>query len=317
MSNRLTHDAKDTVLHILNLMLRAWRACGVAGAAFALLCGAAVTGDARAQTDRPALWKIAGAKSNVYLFGSFHMLPAEVKWLTPALEQALEEAEVIALEVLLSEMTPQGVEIEITRSGLQPKGQNLFAGLPEALRNDLRTVASELDLPAANLAPMRPWLAALTLSMQFVAQQGFDPRDGVELQVEAWARENKKEMLGLESAGSQLGLFGALSKEEDTQFLAATLRQIHETPKILDDMLAAYRSGDTAKLNRLIHFSLESLPQLRQRLFRDRHVRWLPQIEKMLATGRTHLIVVGAGHLVGPDSVVDLLRKKGIKVEGP
>lgn len=317
MSNRLTHDAKDTVLHILNLMLRAWRACGVAGAAFALLCGAAVTGDARAQTDRPALWKIAGAKSNVYLFGSFHMLPPEVKWLTPALEQALQEAEVIALEVLLSEMTPQGVEIEITRSGLQPKGQNLFAGLPEALRNDLRTVASELDLPAANLAPMRPWLAALTLSMQFVAQQGFDPRDGVELQVEAWARENKKEMLGLESAGSQLGLFGALSKEEDTQFLAATLRQIRETPKILDDMLAAYRNGDTAKLNRLIHFSLESLPQLRQRLFRDRHVRWLPQIEKMLATGRTHLIVVGAGHLVGPDSLVDLLRKKGIKVEGP
>lgn len=304
-------------MNIINLALRAARAVALGTVAVVLATAGWAARDARAQADQPALWKIAGTKSNVYLFGSFHMLPQDVKWLTPALEQALDEAEVIALEVVLGDLAPQAVEAEIARSGMQPKGQTLQAALPEALRAELRTVAGELEVPQANLAPMRPWLAALTLSMQFVAKQGFDPRDGVDLQIEAWARENRKDLLGLETAASQLGAFGALSKEHDAQFLAATLRQIRETPKLLDQMLAAYRKGDTATLDRLIHFSLEPLPQLRRTLFRDRHQRWLPQIEKMLASGRSHLVVVGAAHLIGPDSVVDMLRKKGIKVEGP
>lgn len=304
-------------MNIVNLALRAARAVAFGAVAVVLVATGWAARDAHAQSDRPALWKIAGTKSNVYLFGSFHMLPRDVNWLTPELEQALDEAEVIALEVVLGDLAPQVVEAEIARSGMQPKGQTLQAALPEALRTELRTIAGELEVPQANLAPMRPWLAALTLSMQFVAKQGFDPRDGVDLQIEAWARENRKDLLGLETAASQLGAFGALSKEHDTQFLAVTLRQIRETPKLLEQMLGAYRKGDTATLERTIHFSLEPLPQLRRTLFRDRHQRWLPQIEKMLASGRSHLIVVGAAHLVGPDSVVDMLRKKGIKVEGP
>jgi len=35
----------------------------------------------------------------------------------------------------------------------------------------------------------------------------------------------------------------------------------------------------------------------------------------MLADGRRHLVVVGALHLVGPDSVVELLRARGLEVE--
>ena len=56
---------------------------------------------------------------------------------------------------------------------------------------------------------------------------------------------------------------------------------------------------------------------LRDRLLNNRHAKWLPQIETMIADGRSHVIVVGAAHLVGKDSVIAMLRAKGIKVEGP
>ena len=42
-----------------------------------------------------------------------------------------------------------------------------------------------------------------------------------------------------------------------------------------------------------------------------------PQIEAMLNDGKTHVIVVGAAHLVGKGSVIDLLRARGVRVEGP
>ena len=52
---------------------------------------------------------------------------------------------------------------------------------------------------------------------------------------------------------------------------------------------------------------------LRRAILHDRHVKWLPQIEAMLNDGRTHVVIVGAAHMVGPDSVVAMLRAKGIR----
>jgi uncharacterized protein YbaP (TraB family) len=62
---------------------------------------------------------------------------------------------------------------------------------------------------------------------------------------------------------------------------------------------------------------MDSFPAMRKALFDDRHANWMPQIEAMLNDGRTHVIVVGAAHLVGKGSVIDLLRAKGVRVEGP
>jgi uncharacterized protein len=62
---------------------------------------------------------------------------------------------------------------------------------------------------------------------------------------------------------------------------------------------------------------MDTFPELRKALLYDRHVKWLPQIERMMADGKTHVVIVGAAHLTGKDSVIDMLRTKGIKVEGP
>ncbi|TMH14933.1 MAG: TraB/GumN family protein, partial [Betaproteobacteria bacterium] len=90
-----------------------------------------------------------------------------------------------------------------------------------------------------------------------------------------------------------------------------------EMPKMLGDMLAAYRKGDLAALERALNVGLDDFPVLRRRILKDRHEKWLPQIERMIADGRIYMIVVGAAHLVGPDSVIAMLRAKGVKVEGP
>ena len=85
----------------------------------------------------------------------------------------------------------------------------------------------------------------------------------------------------------------------------------------LDGLIDAWRRGDVAALDRSLHGELSDFPVLQKAVFHDRHVKWLPQIERMMADGRTHVIIVGAGHLVGSGSVIAMLRAKGIKVEGP
>ena len=287
-------------------------------AALSLAFSPVATRDAAAQVDAPAIWKIDGPKGRVFLFGSFHLLPANVKWRTPVLDSALNEAGVVVFETdLAGAQDPQIEQALIAKHGLLPPGQTLRGVLSTSTYAELERTATGLGIPPPSLAPLRPWLAAVTLGVQFVINQGFDPNNGVEQQVVAWAKANGKGVVSLETNESQLRVFADLTREQEIALLAVTLRQVRETPKMLGELLAAYRKGDLAALERILNIGFDDFPVLRRRILKDRHDKWLPRIEKMIADGRTYMIIVGAAHLVGPDSVIAMLRAKGVKVEGP
>jgi uncharacterized protein YbaP (TraB family) len=291
---------------------------GAGLAALSLAFSPVATRDSAAQADAPAIWKADGPKGRVFLFGSFHLLPAGVTWRTSALERALNEAAVVVFETdLAGAQDPQLTQALIAKYGLLPTGQTLRAVLSTNTYAELERAATDLGVPPPSLAPLRPWLAAVTLGMQFVINQGFDPDNGVEQQVSTWAKANGKGLVALETNESQFRVFAELTREQEIELLTVTLRQVREMPKMLADMLAAYRKGNLAALERTLNTGLDDFPALRKRILRDRHDKWLPQIERMIADGRTHMIVVGAAHLVGGDSVIAMLRAKGVKVEGP
>ena len=285
--------------------------------AFTLLAAAFVPAGAQ-DADSPALWQVAGAKGKVYLFGSFHMLPPDVKWRSPAVDAALKQAQVIVLETDLAEARdPKKMQPLIQKYGMLPAGTTLSATLPEEMRPELERMTKELGLPPAAIEKLRPWFAAIALTATAMSQLGFDPKEGIENQLLAFAQAEGKTLGSLESNESQIRLMADLKPDAEAALLGATLKQLDELPGMLDDMLAAYRKGDTAGLEKTINAGLADVPALRERLLKGRHEHWLPQIEKMMKDGRNYTIVVGAAHLVGPDSVVALLRAKGIKVEGP
>jgi uncharacterized protein YbaP (TraB family) len=274
--------------------------------------------DVPAQADTPALWKISGPRGNVYLFGSFHMLPPDVRWRTPALQTALNEASSVVLETDLAGLQdPQGAQALVAKFGLLPGGQTLAGVLGPRAYADVEKTAAALQVPPASLASFRPWLAGTVLAVVSVARLGFDPNAGVDHQIAQWAAANGKALRSLESNEAQFRVFADLTPRQEAEFLAATLRQIGETPRLLKEMLTAYRRGDTGGIERTINAGFDDFPALRERLLKGRHDKWLPQIEKMIAQGGSHVVVVGAAHLVGPDSVVAMLRSKGVKIEGP
>jgi uncharacterized protein YbaP (TraB family) len=303
----------------MNKPLRHFAGAVLAGfVALAVAIAPTAAQDSAGPVDAPPLWKIEGKKGSVFLFGSFHLLPADVKWRTPAVENALKEARVVVVEAdLAAAEDPQAMQALLAKYGLLPQGQTLQSVLPEKIHADFERVASELGLPAAALAPVRPWLAAVTVAVQSVVKQGFDPKNGIDQQAAAWAKANGRALATLETNESQLAVLAELPREQEIELLASTLMQIGEMPQVVGNLLAAYRKGDVAALERILRIGLDDFPALRDRVLKERHDRWLPQIEKMIADGRTHLIVVGLAHLIGPDSIVAMLRARGVKVQGP
>jgi len=81
------------------------------------------------------------------------------------------------------------------------------------------------------------------------------------------------------------------------------------------ELLETWRSGDEARLYNLIHEGFEAYPTLYETIMLKRNRSWIPEIEKFLQMDEDVLVIVGAGHLVGPDSLIDLLRRTGHRVE--
>jgi len=53
-------------------------------------------------------------------------------------------------------------------------------------------------------------------------------------------------------------------------------------------------------------------PALYQSLLVARNRKWIARIEALLNDDKNYLVIVGTGHLVGRDSVIDLLKKDGV-----
>jgi uncharacterized protein YbaP (TraB family) len=95
--------------------------------------------------------------------------------------------------------------------------------------------------------------------------------------------------------------------------LRETLQEISNFKKDLQQIIDAWKTGDTKALEKLTLDAMRDYPQLHKKLLIDRNKQWVDKLQKLHASGKTVFVVVGAAHLVGKDSVIDLLNAKGVK----
>ena len=81
------------------------------------------------------------------------------------------------------------------------------------------------------------------------------------------------------------------------------------------DLVKLWKAGNAKGLHELLFKSFKDYPDLYDRLLIQRNKKWVEEIETLMRENKNILFVVGAGHLVGPESVVDLLKKRGYKVK--
>ena len=80
-------------------------------------------------------------------------------------------------------------------------------------------------------------------------------------------------------------------------------------------MIGAWKVGDGKLLNELMSEEMKEGEKVRELMLTNRNKNWIPEIEKALEGPQNIFFLVGAGHLVGKDSVVELLQKRGHTLE--
>jgi uncharacterized protein len=264
---------------------------------------------------QPALWVVKDADTTIYLFGTVHLLPHDTDWHFPALDQALAHSQ--ALYVEITDDDQANMTALVLRYGIDT-AHPLASLLTPFDRERLDRAARLAAVPggSAALNVMRPWLAALTLTVAPLTQAGLDPAEGVDKQLRAAMEKAGKPVHGLESAEQQIRFLADMSQALQLALLRSTLRDTDRATVDLKALIEAWKHGDDAAIARLENDLMRrEEPQLYQRLLVERNATWAKQIDAMLKQPGTVFVAVGAAHLAGPDSLQAQLGKHGDTVQ--
>ncbi|OGN49323.1 MAG: polysaccharide biosynthesis protein GumN [Caulobacterales bacterium RIFOXYB1_FULL_67_16] len=275
---------------------------------------AAAAAAAPIQGEGPALWVIKDADSTLYLFGSVHVLRPTTGWASPRVNAAFDSASDVWFEITNPEDQAAMMPL-IQQYGLSPQTPLSSRLTPEELAQ-LDAAAKAIGASAAQMDPLKPWLAALSLSVAPLIKAGYDPQSGVELALKARAQAAGKSLHGFETLEKQIGLLATLPDDVQLEFLRETLKDYDQAVVILDSMVEAWAKGDVEALDRIVVEDMKTdAPELYKVLLVDRNTDWANQIQTLLQGSGTAFIAVGAAHLTGDDSVQSILQSRGVAVE--
>src|SRR5690606_31572100 len=155
----------------------------------------------------PALWEVSnpqGAKG--WLFGTIHALPDGANWRTPTLDTALEQADLLVVEVSNlgdAEMASQAFTAFAAGRGLPP----LMDRVPPEHRPALAAALERAAIDESDLAATDSWAAALLIANATRAGSAANGVDRALLSLDLPA-------IALESYPMQFSIFDRLEPEE-------------------------------------------------------------------------------------------------------
>lgn len=261
----------------------------------------------------PALWVVKDEDSTLYLFGTVHVLKPTTAWGSAKVDAAFDSASDIYFEI--SNPDDQAAILPlIQQHGVSPQTPLSSLLTPEEFAH-LDEAAKAIGASGAQLDPLRPWMAGMTLSLAPLIKAGYDPTSGVELKLKARAEAAGKSVHGFETLDEQVRVLATLPEDVQLQFLRSTLHSFDEAATELDGMVEAWAAGDVDSLQTVVVDEMKGeSPAIYEALLTRRNAGFADDVQRVLAGSGVGFFAVGAAHLVGPDSIQTMLEARGVTV---
>lgn len=261
----------------------------------------------------PALWVVKDEDTTIYLFGTIHVLKPGLTWFDEAVRAAFDKSDTLVTEIVAPDPAAMGPLVQ--RIGAAPGEPPLSQRIPADKRAAYEAAVARLGMPAAALDGVKPWLAAVTLSMAPLRTMGYDGANGPEQVLEQAAQAQGKRRVGLETAEQQFGFFNSLSAQAQMTFLTSTLDELPKMGELMERMVTDWSEGDPDGLAAEMNDNLKDEPEVAEKILFARNRTWAGWLAERMKQPGTVFVAVGAGHLAGPGSVQERLAERGIRAE--
>ncbi len=261
------------------------------------------------------LWKVTAPKGAAFVLGSIHVGKSDLYPLRPLIEESFMQADALVVEVDTADQALAAVTM--MQAGTYPAGETLKAHISASLWKQLEGAAAKAGLPMALVSSMKPWLVSVTLMAKDIQDLGYDPKYGIDVHFMEQARKRKMKLISLETVQQQINALADHDARTQELMLRETIEESASLGEIMKRVTKAWRDGDAKDVEEFLMGTMTKpeYASLYKGLFIDRNILMEKKISSMLDRGGVYFVVIGAGHLVGKGSVLDLLRKHGRNIE--
>jgi uncharacterized protein YbaP (TraB family) len=260
------------------------------------------------------LWSVKTNKNTLYLLGSLHTLKADSNQFSREIEKAYEDSEKIVFETNIGAMYKPATLQKMMTLGLDLSGKTLSQQISDETYGLFKEKITALGLPVNQFERLKPWLCALTIVGIELRRLGFDPEYGIDNYFFNKAKREGKKCIFLETVDYQLELFANLDELEQESFLKQTLKDLEIIGTMAQEITNAWKNGDVGKLGNILQMSFEDQPEMYDRFLVQRNRAWLEKIVNLMNQEDDVLVIVGAAHLAGKESLIELLESKGHEI---
>ncbi len=287
----------------------------VLGAAFFVLVSPSLAATA-------CVWRVTNAPAPFYLVGTIHALSGRDYPLPKPYGQALHDSQQFFFEVDQHATSDFGARF--VRAASYPKGDDIrrhihaktWDFLSKKFRNSniLGKKFNIGDNYLSGVQEMRPW-AVVSFIWGINGYSDLSGAYGVDNHFFYQARRSGKACGALESPEAHVDVLRGMADIDAELMLLDALVRGDKRRDDFNQIRAAWKHGDTSAIEAESNRSRAMNPGAEMRLLDYRNLRWIPKIEGAIRSGVPTSIVVGTGHFCGPNNVIELLQKRGYKIE--
>jgi uncharacterized protein YbaP (TraB family) len=261
-----------------------------------------------------AVWLASKGEEKVYLGGTVHLLRPSDYPLPAPFETAYQDSATLYFETDITGMSDFSVQARMMQELLYSDGRTLQSVLDAPTYAALAAHVADTGLPMQMMERFKPGMLISTLQVIEFQKLGFTPQ-GVDAYFNSRALGDGKQVGELESVDAQIGFVATMGEGVENEFVRSSLHDMEAIDTAMEQMIAAWRSGDNATLEALFVADMkEDYPALYDTLLVRRNTAWVEIIDTMLETPGTEFVLVGAAHLVGEDGLLSLLKRKGYTI---
>ena len=261
--------------------------------------------------DNSLLWQVSGKglKQPSYLFGTFHLMCKNDIHFSNQLTTAVNRADKVYMEIDMDDpATILGGMMLMTMKD----GKTLQQLYSDADYKKIRQYFTDsLKTPLSFIVRMKPFFLEALLYPKMMPCKLIS---GVEEELMKVAKTQKKEIKGLETMEFQAGVFDSIPYEAQAKELLQSIDSMASNKKSFNTMMQVYKNQQINEIENLFSKSESGMENHQDLLLNNRNKNWVVQLKSIMKTNPV-FVAVGAGHLVGKQGLIALLRKEGYMVQ--
>ena len=268
------------------------------------------------QAHADLLWSNKKSGGDDWMLGTIHLGDDSLSTLPNSIKAAIDSVDVVVIETDVSLVSPQDQQTLFMQAGSLPAGQQLQQHLSAPVYEKAKQYLASNGVPIENLAGFKPWLVSLVMVQMSYAKLNLKEENGIDKQVQAYALQKGKKVVGLETYNEQINFFNVIAENypevSGDALVLDTLKEIEDSLDVPVKMIEAWHKSDLQAFEDIYKETLKETKfdeAAEQVLLVERNHRWVTPLEDMFAKQKV-LVAVGSLHFVGEDGLPSLMPEQ-------